>query len=447
MDNQLDIEIRTHADLDAARETVAELKELKRQAIAAGVSTGDLDKQIGLAEAAERSATKSLAKGAEESGHHIGGLHKAVGLLTRQFGELGHLAHFGMASLQAFAVAALALAIGEVTSKFLEWKKAIEEVSQNLEKMNRIRLESLSQTVRDARSEIGKLNADLAAAGSPADPMKERFDRRAKERAAAGLPAEGPEVELGQRSKEQHRLQAEAEAAITKASAARNDPRLLEAQRQIEFRQQKQEELDAKESEMRERYESSRAANGEAGGLTPQLKEGYEKFKDKAEEGRAEIERAKNLIVPLQVVADEAAAQARFRSGAAVANKKRISDLAGTTRDTEAGLIGTGTASVLEDAQELVRRHDAGAKLNQPEKEFIRTIATVGSGNQQDDVNSEKFIRLTAINENTKNTFLNRILNAMEKTGGINQGLDSKLTRLEQEMAQLRTRLDGMPQR
>jgi len=209
-DDSLEIQIKLSADLAAAQETVAELKELKRQAVAAGVSTGDLDKQITSAERSAGQFTKQISEGGQKGVGHIQGLHRAIGFLGRQFGEVGHLAHFAL-SLPALGIAALGLGIAAVVEHFTELQKKIDEAQKKLEELQLAKINGLRDATTASADAMERFNLAMAAANGSKDPLQ-------------GQKFNSPEEELYMRQHLAPGLDAAATAAMRAAAANKTDP-------------------------------------------------------------------------------------------------------------------------------------------------------------------------------------------------------------------------------
>ena len=176
--------IKTTADLAAADAALAELKELKRQAIAAGVATGDLDSQITKAEAAigkfskEQKAGGVVAKDHEEKIH---GLNKAMGLLARTGGEVGHALHniwrLGGNPL-TLGLAVLSIAIGALMERFRRMKEEVEDTRQKLLELNRANFDTFVAALGRATAAQSEYNTAVNEAGQDKDKIKTLFDQR-----------------------------------------------------------------------------------------------------------------------------------------------------------------------------------------------------------------------------------------------------------------------------
>ena len=115
--NTLDFLIRFGLDKTQAEAAAAELGKLK-----------DATNQAG--DVSVKSSQKS-GEATQEHGKHVAGLHRAVGLLGRQFGHVGHLAHFAFASVASVGIAAVAIAIGKVIEKFNDWQAQLTDMERD----------------------------------------------------------------------------------------------------------------------------------------------------------------------------------------------------------------------------------------------------------------------------------------------------------------------------
>jgi len=256
-DNNFDILIRLQAELAGATESVAALKELKRQAIATGVSTGDLDKQIGNAERTALSFQKKVEEAGSKGKGHIEGLHRAVGLLGRQFGEAGMVvAHFG-ASLPALGVAALALGVGLVVEHFRKLQEEVDKAQEKLNSLNLARIDALRDSTKEAADAMAAYNLALLQAGHAKD-------------AFAGRKFASPEEELAARTGRQGTLDADAQAALARASNYPGKDQAEEAARQVELAKAESAKLYAakekagKSEDLKQIWESQKGTQGAA---------------------------------------------------------------------------------------------------------------------------------------------------------------------------------------
>jgi len=131
-DNEVDILIRFGLDASKARDAVSELRKIK---------------------SANDDASASAVKGSEAAGaasqeqsKHVSGLHKAVGLLTHQFGELGRLAHFALTNPISFGVAAVAIGLHKINEKSAE----LQETLKNLAASSGHSFGDMSGTLRES---------------------------------------------------------------------------------------------------------------------------------------------------------------------------------------------------------------------------------------------------------------------------------------------------------
>jgi hypothetical protein len=104
-----------------AKESLADLQELRRQAYNAGVSTAGLDKEISAAE----KSLGAAGKGAAGMTGHVTGLHRALGLLGHQAGYVGTIMRY-VWSWQSAAIAAVAIGIHYAIAKWKEWNAEMQ---------------------------------------------------------------------------------------------------------------------------------------------------------------------------------------------------------------------------------------------------------------------------------------------------------------------------------
>jgi hypothetical protein len=228
-DSNFDILIRLQAELDGATESVSALKELKRQAIATGVSTGDLDKQIAAAQRQAEGFGKRLEDAGKKGHGRIEGLRRAMGLLASQFGSLGQLA-MGAFSLPALGVTALAVGIGTVVGHFKTLNDKIEEMAGKLRGLDLASLDDMRTRTQGIAQDMANYLRDMDASRKENDPFQ-------------GKSFTGPEDELSQRRSEAARLENAANAAAEAAALNRYDPNALSTQDRVKDAQSKREAL------------------------------------------------------------------------------------------------------------------------------------------------------------------------------------------------------------
>jgi uncharacterized protein YoxC len=127
-DHELDILIKFGMDPTAARQAVTELNNVKRGT-----------------EAVSQEATV-LGHNTDKATQHTHGYHRALTLLTRQFGEFGHILHYASFSLLAGGLAALAVAIHKTVEYFKNLKEEAEKA-----------MEAASKAIGPTRDEMEKL--------------------------------------------------------------------------------------------------------------------------------------------------------------------------------------------------------------------------------------------------------------------------------------------------
>jgi chromosome segregation ATPase len=176
--------IKTTADLAAAESTLTQLKELKRQAVATGVSTGDLDKQIVEVERATKkfsAAQEGAGKGAAGHEEKIHGLNKAMGMLARSGGEAGRvLNHLWQlaGSPVTLGIALASIGIDAVIERFKKMREEVEETKQKLLELNRANFDSFVGAVSRAADAQAEYNRVVGEAGQDKDQIKTIFDQR-----------------------------------------------------------------------------------------------------------------------------------------------------------------------------------------------------------------------------------------------------------------------------
>lgn len=111
-DNVLEILVKFIKNDAAAKQAAAEIESLRNKSA---------------------SATDEMSKGAQKAAGHIHGMGRAVNLLQRQLGELGHLFHF-VFNLPALAVAGVAIGIHKVTEFTKRWGELTEQTMAAMEK-------------------------------------------------------------------------------------------------------------------------------------------------------------------------------------------------------------------------------------------------------------------------------------------------------------------------
>jgi hypothetical protein len=207
-DDQVDIKIVTTADTAGVKETADQLRELKRQAIAAGISTGDLDKQI---QAAEKQTVKMGKEGTE----NVEGLRKAFVRLGNTIPGVGTLMQ-AMVSAPALAITALSVGIGILITKWQAWKKEIEDAAKALDALNLAKMNSMRDATQAAALAMHQFVLDLERASEAKDPF-------------AGRTFATPEEEFAARAGASAKLKAEAVAAKQAAVDNAKDPAVISA--------------------------------------------------------------------------------------------------------------------------------------------------------------------------------------------------------------------------
>ncbi len=234
-DSQFDILIKLHADLAGAKSSLAELKELKRQAIATGVSTGDLDKELASAERSAAAFGKKVEDAGKKGEAKIQGLHRAFHRLGSIVPGVGNLIQSAV-SLPALGVTALAVGLGVLIEKFVAYKAKIEAAAKAMDELNLSKITALRDATATAASEMAKFNTELARASESNDPLR-------------GRKFGSEEEELTNRQGLRGNLDAQAVAALAAAEANKNSPVLIAAQADLKKAQSEEAKLRAEAKE------------------------------------------------------------------------------------------------------------------------------------------------------------------------------------------------------
>lgn len=454
MDNELDILIRVKADLAAAQATVAELKELKRQAVAAGVSTGDLDQQIAAAERTQTGAGKKLEEQTKKNTEHTGHLGKAVKLLTNQFGELGHLSHFAL-SLPALGIAALAVGIGLAVEKFKQWREHIEAAALELQKLNQAKLDGVKAAMDAGKISTADLIRELAAAGKQVDTLKEKFNQLKAAYDAAGIGSAADPKELAERRAKQEGKDMRALAAEQAVQATDKDPQYQLAVAGLAAATAKTEALTTAERQARGKMliggkevtleelrkgAATEYANGGEGGVFAQILAEVETPIRKLAENTRAIATAESVILSHGLNKAGLAATAAALRGDATANTTRVNELEAAQAVASSGRIGGNVKNTLGIAQELAGLSAGGTPLNQSERAYVTQVAGAGAGQSVDFNTAVKALLAAKKNEATNTKMLERMYQ-------LELGQHSNITSLDARLAQLERLFRNVPTR
>lgn len=174
-DNIVEILLKLTADVKGGPLTVAEIEKVKAAATDAGKESVK--------------AAEAGGEAAKEHSGHIQGLHRAVGFLGRQFGEVGHIAHFAF-NPATIAIAAVAIAIHKAKEAFDEWDKTLSEseaanaeaLGPTADKMREIQNEIIAAdklfkdyeatSKRESDKIVGNINAEHDALVAKAKTME-----------------------------------------------------------------------------------------------------------------------------------------------------------------------------------------------------------------------------------------------------------------------------------
>ena len=446
MSDQLDILIKVKADLAAAQETVAELKELKRQAIAAGVSTGDLDKQIA-AEQSQASAGKKLEDSTKKNTGHIEGLHKSVKLLQNQFGEFGHLAHFAMMSGPALAIAAVGMALGGLNEKLKEMREKYLAAIEKAEALDRVKLDTLKQAIADAEVEMVKFNTGLTNAGTNADTLKTKMDNLRAAYKGAGLTDDQADAnELKKRTAAEEGLDWRAAVAKDKLLKHAQDKDFISAKANLAT----SEEEDAKKRSgaLATILEKTGMLAVEQNPLV-RAKLMLERYfaEKKLDQANAEIAKQetkregwRETVKRHEIAGAGLEDEAQRTEATAKANKAAINELEGKKSTSRSGIRGEVSAYDLAVAEDLSGRAMHGEKLGRAEQSLVVQIASVATGKSVDFATAVKALEYEKRNTATHTKLLERLIALNERDKGALNGFASRIDNLERLFRNVPTR-------
>lgn len=422
-DNLIEILIKFGLDKSKAEEASRELRRLGETSAAAG-------------KAGVKAATEH-AEATEKSTKKIEGMNKAMNLLESKLGEFGQLAKFVM-SPETLGVAALAVGLDQIFGHFQKIKEEAEAAGMKLQAMDQAKLEGLQKALQTSRESAAGLTRELAGAGHVMDTLKEGFDRQSAARTAMGLPTD-PAAELQARATAQPGLNAAAEAATAAVAALDKDPKFIEAAAQLAAGQNTTATLRAKLVAAGVAKPGDLEGLGKLAAADTQPEGGYI-ARQYAQAMIAQQQLDAHLasmsgyqsVVDQQGLARKAAEQeATYRTGAATSNATRFEELARSQRIGESGSLGARGAAAFSEAEGIASRFSAGGKISGPESELLRSVASVGGGRSVGTDMASKILSEVSKNEQARNAFLERILAALEASGGINAGFDRRLTMLE----------------
>ena len=149
MDDQLDILIRSIADRTGANITKADLDEIRQKIGAVGPAADGLQAPL-------KKVNETLQDGAKRSTGHIEGLHRAIGFVGHQFGQVGRLAHFAFNPI-VLAVAALGIGLHYLAEHIKKLNDAILERADEINAMWAAR----KQAQQDAQDVMEKYSTTI----------------------------------------------------------------------------------------------------------------------------------------------------------------------------------------------------------------------------------------------------------------------------------------------
>lgn len=204
--NEVDIIIRTQAELDGLTKTREQLSALGKQAVEGSneakmfsASIDSLDKVI----------KGGVGGSIPETAHHleIFGLkgheaHLAIRLLSGTIGEFGHVLHFASLGPALAGIAALVIGIKAAKEAIEEYNKKLDEQAQEAAQRHTAVPDAIKKAWEDASVARGKYMADLAVAGAESDPTTAMI-ARVKQLDAALLEAHKKQITMaGETSQE-----------------------------------------------------------------------------------------------------------------------------------------------------------------------------------------------------------------------------------------------------
>ena len=421
-DNLVEILIKFGLDKSKATEAAAQIKDIQTASTEAG-------------KAGVKAATEQ-AEATEKGTRKIEGMHKAMNLLESKLGEFGHVVKFIM-SPEALGVAALAIGLDKIFEHFKKIKEEAEEAALKMQAMEQAKLDGLQTALKNTKTAAADLREQIAGAGHDLDTLKEHFDSTAAARAAAGLSSDEA-GELKQRYFEQPGLTAAAEAARNAASKLDENPEFIAAVASAAAGQETTGKLRGKLGKALAGYGSMGELEKLAASDTAEDGGYFVGKLTKAKEAQEELNQHLATMAGYQATIDAhdaakkaAEQEATYRTGAATTNAARVEELSRKQRIGESAALGGRGASALDFAEDIAARFAAGGKVSKDEKEIVRSVATVGSGQNATFELAVKMLQANEQNKNAHTRFLERMLAALEASGGINAGFDRRLTMLE----------------
>lgn len=424
-DNVFEILIKYGLDPTKAREAQREMDALKKKT-----------KEVG--EASEEASEKG-SKGAKEHTKHIEGLHKATGLLFRQFGELGHLLH-GFVSLPALGITAVAVILSKVAEHAAHTKKAIQEAGEKLDAMNISKVEQLRTALTNAAVESHKLVVDLEHAGDAIDAYANRkfTDQKQELQARVGIQdgletkakeAQKAATDLGT-SKELRTARAELKQALDEEAKINKEAREAQVEKLPQFEADYKAAANLSQFQRQPIYERfARARDAKAA----------------QDANQATIARNQGIVNDYTIRQQDLDAASSLARGQAVSNKKRIAELSGEIQATDSAAMNKTATESFDIAQGIAHKLSTGGKwdakkekeASRDEKIFLRAVASNTAGQN---LTLQQAVVMMENSKINRDQLLERLIKAMETYGGVGTGLDARLRNLESQMQTLQTR-------
>lgn len=174
-DQNFDIAIRILTEQVGPEKAQEILKKVREETAKTGVESQKAgDKTV--------DANKRSGKALEEHEQKVTGLNKALGMLARVGGETGQKLHnlYQLSgNVLTIGIAAGAVAVSSIISKWQDWKQEIANTKAELEKIEWSKFNSVAEGLKNAVLDLNKLEIAISKAGkSGDDDVKTLFDER-----------------------------------------------------------------------------------------------------------------------------------------------------------------------------------------------------------------------------------------------------------------------------